>query len=221
MSTTNLIDQYEQQYAVSTADFTAKIAKLAAVDRGEKKFLVQELEKQTEELKELLEQMELEVREVDQSTRPKLKTRIESHRAELSRLEEEFKLKMSVNSVNDSYNSSELFGELSMREEQKQRLLDSSEKFERSNNKLAASYSVLLETEEMGHSVLRDLHSQRETIQKSRSRLRETDADLSRSSRILQAMISRTRQHKLILSTAVGVLSIVILFSLYIAIVKS
>lgn len=58
-----------------------------------------------------------------------------------------------------------------MREEQKQRLLDSSEKFERSNNKLAASYSVLLETEEMGHSVLRDLHSQRETIQKSRSRV--------------------------------------------------
>ena len=34
MTTVNLIDQYEQQYAVSTADFTAKIAKLASVERG-------------------------------------------------------------------------------------------------------------------------------------------------------------------------------------------
>lgn len=30
---TSLIEQYEQQYAVSTADFTAKIAKLANVER--------------------------------------------------------------------------------------------------------------------------------------------------------------------------------------------
>uniref|UniRef100_A0A0K8T6F6 Vesicle transport through interaction with t-SNAREs 1A n=1 Tax=Lygus hesperus TaxID=30085 RepID=A0A0K8T6F6_LYGHE len=221
MSTANLIDQYEQQYAVSTADFTAKIAKLASVDRGEKKFLVQELEKQIEELKELLEQMELEVREADPSARPKLKTRIDSYRVELTRLEEEFKIKNSVNSVNDGYSSSELFGELSLREEQKQRLLDSSETMERTNNKLAASYSVLLETEEMGHGVLRDLHSQRETIQKSRSRLRETDADLSRSSRLLHAMLAQSRQHKLILSSVAVVLSIVILFSIYVAVLKS
>uniref|UniRef100_A0A0A9WWB9 Vesicle transport through interaction with t-SNAREs 1A n=1 Tax=Lygus hesperus TaxID=30085 RepID=A0A0A9WWB9_LYGHE len=221
MSTANLIDQYEQQYAVSTADFTAKIAKLASVDRGEKKFLVQELEKQIEELKELLEQMELEVREADPSARPKLKTRIDSYRVELTRLEEEFKIKNSVNSVNDGYSSSELFGELSLREEQKQRLLDSSETMERTNNKLAASYSVLLETEEMGHGVLRDLHSQRETIQKSRSRLRETDADLSRSSRLLHAMLAQSRQHKLILSSVAVVLSIVIIFSIYVAVLKS
>ncbi|KAF6207826.1 hypothetical protein GE061_016275 [Apolygus lucorum] len=215
----NMVDK--ELFLYNATDFTAKIAKLASVDRGEKKFLVQELEKQIEELKELLEQMELEVREADPSVRPKLRTRIDSYRVELTRLEEEFKIKNSVNSVNDGYSSSELFGELSLREEQKQRLLDSSERMERTNNKLAASYSVLLETEEMGHGVLRDLHSQRETIQKSRSRLRETDADLSRSSRLLHAMLARSRQHKLVLSSAAVVLTIVIIFSIYVAALKS
>lgn len=65
----------------------------------------------------------------------------------------------------------ELFGELSLREEQKQRLLDSSERIERTNNKLVESYSILLETEDVGNNILRDLHSQKETIQNSRARV--------------------------------------------------
>lgn len=37
-----------------------------------------------------LEQMELEVREVEASTRPRLRTRVDSYRAELGRLSQEF-----------------------------------------------------------------------------------------------------------------------------------
>ena len=65
----------------------------------------------------------------------------------------------------------EIFGEISIREEQKQQLLNTSEQIERTNNKITACYSVLLDTEDIGSQVLRDLHSQRETIQKSRSRV--------------------------------------------------
>ncbi|XP_073978842.1 vesicle transport through interaction with t-SNAREs 1a isoform X1 [Rhodnius prolixus] len=217
----SLLEHYEQQYAVSTADFTAKLAKLSKADRADRKFLLQELDKQIEELKELLEQMDLEVRDVEATVRPKLKTRIDSYRAELTRLEHEFKIKNSTNS-NDGYMSQgELFGELSLREEQKQRLLDSSERIERTNNKLVESYSILLETEDVGNNILRDLHSQKETIQNSRARLREVDTDLSRSSRILGAMMARSRQHKVVIAAVGVILVIVIAFSIYYSIIRT
>lgn len=59
-----------------------------------------------------------------------------------------------------------------MNEEQKLRLLDNSERLERTGRHLTTGYRIILETEEIGSHVLQDLHAQRETIQKSRSRVR-------------------------------------------------
>lgn len=218
---TSLIEQYEQQYAVSTADFTAKIAKLANVERSDRRFLIQELEKQVEELRELLEQMELEVCDVDPTLRPKLKTRVESYRAELVRLEKEFSNASIRKNGGYGGDQNEIFGEISIREEQKQQLLNTSEQIERTNNKLTACYSVLLESEDIGSQVLRDLQCQRETIQKSRARLREADADLSRSTRIMNLMIARSRQHKLIISVIAAVCSLAILVTIYFSVTRS
>jgi hypothetical protein len=59
-----------------------------------------------------------------------------------------------------------------MNEEQKLRLLDNSERLERTGRHLTTGYRIILETEEIGSQVLQDLHAQHETIQKSRSRVR-------------------------------------------------
>lgn len=64
---------------------------------------------------------------------------------------------------------------VSLNEEQKQRLLDNSERLERSGNQLNTGYQILLETEEIGSQVMRDLHHQRETIQKSRARVSDRE----------------------------------------------
>ena len=58
-----------------------------------------------------------------------------------------------------------------LQEEQRQRLLDNSERVERTGRQLSAGYRIALETEEIGTEVLRDLHSQRETIHRARSRV--------------------------------------------------
>lgn len=59
-----------------------------------------------------------------------------------------------------------------MNEEQKLRLLDNSERLERTGRHLTTGYRIILETEEIASQVLQDLHAQHETIQKSRSRVR-------------------------------------------------
>nr|CAD7202118.1 unnamed protein product [Timema douglasi] len=220
---------YEQQYAVLTADITSKIGKLASSQNADKKSLVFDVERQMEEAQELLEQMELEVREVDAAARPRLRTHVDSYRAELGRLSQEFLKVRSPPFQDGFFGQDDSYGAgVSMKEEQKLRLLDNSERIERTGHHLNAGYRIILETEEIGTQVLQDLHSQRETIQKSRSRvrinnfdlLRETDAELGRSSRLLSGMIMRSIQHRFVLFGVAVVFIVVIVLGIYFTVTK-
>ncbi|XP_015110897.1 vesicle transport through interaction with t-SNAREs homolog 1A [Diachasma alloeum] len=203
-----LIDNYEQQYAVLTADITAKISRIAALTGGEKRAFSQDVDRQLEEAQELLEQMELEVRGTSGNQRERLKSRVESHRAELKRLSQEFQTAKKPKEdaidmgLDDNWDSG-------VTEDQRKRLLDTSERIDRTGRTLQNGYRMVLETEEIGSQVLKDLHDQRETIQRSRGRLRETDAELGRGSRLLSTMIFRSIQQRLILAAVVVVLAIV------------
>ena len=54
---------------------------------------------------------------------------------------------------------------------QRSRLLDNTERLERSGKRLEDGYRTCIETEQIGSQVLEDLHSQRQTIQRSRDRV--------------------------------------------------
>lgn len=120
-----------------------------------------------------LEQMELEVRGMNGTARDRLRGRVESHRAELKRLTQEFqtakKPKEDVMEI-----TMEESWDNNVTEEQRKRLLDASERIERSGRTLQNGYRMALETEEISTEVLKDLHEQRETIQRSRGRVNYT-----------------------------------------------
>lgn len=129
-----------------------------------------DIEKHMEEAQELLEQMELEIQDFKPSDRPKFRTRIDSYKAELGRLNNEFlNAKQQGGDVlqQETFYSEPYY----LKDEQKQRLLDNSEQIERTGTQLKTGYRVLLETEELGVGVLRDLQGQRETIERSRNRV--------------------------------------------------
>lgn len=116
-----------------------------------------------------LEQMELEVVEIAPSQRQWCKSKLDCYRAELKRLNLEFtKAKMKNTS---GYDSVDEYSDIRMPEEQKQRLLDNSEKIERTGKKLEEGYRIILETQDIGANILQDLDHQRETIQKTRQRV--------------------------------------------------
>ncbi|KAK7869486.1 hypothetical protein R5R35_008198 [Gryllus longicercus] len=221
----SLMESYEQQYAVLTADITAKIGKLSNAHGVDKKSLVLDVERHIEEAQELLEQMELEVREVEAASRPRLRTRVDSYRAELGRLSQEF---MKVRSppfqdvcISGFFGQDDLYGTgVSMNDEQKLRLLDNTERMERTGRNLSTGYRIILETEDIGSQVLQELSAQRETIQKSRSRLRETDAELGRSTRLLSGMVMRSMQHRFILFGVALVFLIVIIVAITLTVSK-
>ncbi|KFP80773.1 Vesicle transport through interaction with t-SNAREs 1A, partial [Apaloderma vittatum] len=76
-------------------------------------------------------------------------------------------------------------------ENQRAHLLDNTERLERSSRRLEAGYQIAVETEQIGQEMLENLSHDREKIQRARERLRETDANLGKSSRILTGMLRR------------------------------
>ncbi|XP_046610874.1 vesicle transport through interaction with t-SNAREs homolog 1A [Neodiprion virginianus] len=210
-----LVDNYEQQYAVLTADITAKISRIAIVNSGEKRALVQDVDRQVEEAQELLEQMELEVRGMSGAARDRLRGRVESHRAELKRLNQEFQSAKRPKDDGGAEGGRDESWDTSITIDQRQRLLDNSDRIERTGRNLQNGYRMVLESEEVGSQVLKDLHDQRETIQRTRGRLRETDAELGRGSRLLSGMIFRAVQQRIALAIVALVLTIVACFVVY------
>lgn len=115
--------------------------------------------------------MELEVRGTSGTQRRRLGGRVESHRAELKRLTREFQTAKKPKDDIVDMSGEESWENGGITEDQKKQLLDSSERIERTGRTLQNGYRMVLETEEIGSQVLKDLHDQRETIQRGRSRV--------------------------------------------------
>uniref|UniRef100_A0A8C4NL74 Vesicle transport through interaction with t-SNAREs 1A n=1 Tax=Dicentrarchus labrax TaxID=13489 RepID=A0A8C4NL74_DICLA len=187
-------EAYEQDFGTLTAEVTNKIGRIPKLSGEEKTQLVLNVDKQLEEVRELLEQMDLEVREIPIQSRAMYNSRLKSYKQEVEKLEKDFKRSRIAYSdevrnelLGDDASSSE--NQLIKLREERAHLLDNTEKLERSSRRLEAGYQIAVETEQVGQEILTNLHGDREKIQRARERLRETDANLGKSSRILTGML--------------------------------
>ncbi|CAH1638969.1 unnamed protein product [Spodoptera littoralis] len=202
-----LIQSYEQQYSILTADITAKIGRLKSGTEDNRDQLSREIHANFEEANDLLEQLELESRGAGAGSR------VAAYRAELQRVRDEYRSVLNSGSYN--YENDDVFDDWSGANEQHQKLLDNTERLERTGKTLTEGYRVVLETEQIGAAVLQDLSVQRETIQRSRGRLRETDEQLNRSSRLMNTMVMRALQDRFILIMVFLVLGVLLCVGVY------
>ncbi|KAL8592687.1 hypothetical protein ACOMHN_037627 [Nucella lapillus] len=201
----SLILDYEQQYSSLTADITFHIGRISLTNGAEKQNHVRQAEKLFEEATELLEQMDLEAKEQDSRDRQKYTTRIRSYKAELSKQQTDMKrARLGVDSCRD-----ELLGEDTHdSEDQRARLLDNTERLDRSSRKLEQGYRIAVETEEVGSQIIEDLSNQRETLQRARGRLHDMDTTLGKSSRVMSSMMKRIIQNRVML-IGIGLLIVI------------
>ncbi|KAF9805947.1 hypothetical protein SFRURICE_004159 [Spodoptera frugiperda] len=202
-----LIQSYEQQYSILTADITAKIGRLKSGTEDNRDQLTREIQANFEEANDLLEQLELESRGAGAGSR------VAAYRAELQRVRDEYRSVLNTGAYN--YENDEVFDDWSGANEQHRKLLDNTERLERTGKTLTEGYRVVLETEQIGAAVLQDLSVQRETIQRSRGRLRETDEQLNRSSRLMNTMVMRALQDRFILIMVFLVLGVLLCVGVY------
>ncbi|XP_063163230.1 vesicle transport through interaction with t-SNAREs homolog 1A isoform X2 [Candoia aspera] len=198
---------YEQDFSVLTAEITSRIGKVPKLVGDEKRQLVSNVEKQLEEARELLEQMELEVREIPSQSRAMYSSRVRSYKQEMEKLDTDFK--RSRIAYSDEVRNELLRDDGNSSENQRAHLLDNTERLERSSRRLEAGYQIAVETEHIGQDILENLSHDREKIQRARERLRETDANLGKSSRILTGMLRRIIQNRIL----IVILALIIIFA--------
>ncbi|KAG8551308.1 hypothetical protein GDO81_004058, partial [Engystomops pustulosus] len=111
--------------------------------------MVMNVEKQLEEAKELLEQMDLEVREIPAQSRGMYSNRMRSYKQEMGKLETDFK--RSRIAYSDECGG-ELLGTMARAclggasSVGRAHLLDNTERLERSSRRLEAGYQIAVET---------------------------------------------------------------------------
>nr|CAB3267656.1 vesicle transport through interaction with t-SNAREs homolog 1A-like [Phallusia mammillata] len=213
----SLVKSYEQQFSTLTAEITQRIGTISLYHGAEKKSLISTIERQLDEAQELLEQMDLEVRELSSAERGKLMGRLKSYQHEFNNLESQIK-KAKTSSINKANQMrEELLGmDEYGNDDQKTRLLDNTERLENSSRRLEIGYRVATETEKIGQDILDNLHRDRETINRSRQRLREGDEHLGKGSRILSGMMRRIIQNRILTLAIIVFLIIVIAVVVYI-----
>ncbi|XP_072523431.1 vesicle transport through interaction with t-SNAREs homolog 1A isoform X1 [Salminus brasiliensis] len=213
-------EAYEQEFGTLTADITNKVGRIPKLSGEEKTQLVLNVDKQLEEVRELLEQMDLEVREIPVQSRAMYNGRLKSYKQEMEKLEKDFKRSRIAYSdevrnelLGDDGSSSE--NQLIKLREERAHLLDNTERLERSSRRLEAGYQIAVETEQIGQEILSNLHSDREKIQRSRDRLRETDTNLGKSSRILTGMLRRIIQNRILVFILGAIILLTIVLAIY------
>ncbi|KAK1794001.1 hypothetical protein P4O66_010920, partial [Electrophorus voltai] len=137
-------EAYEQEFGTLTAEITNKVGRIPKLSGEEKTQLVLNVDKQLEEVRELLEQMDLEVREVPVQSRAMYSTRLKSYKQEMEKLEKDFK--RSRIAYSDEVRNELLGDDGGSSETQRAHLLDNTEKLERSSRRLEAGYQIAVET---------------------------------------------------------------------------
>ncbi|XP_075153118.1 vesicle transport through interaction with t-SNAREs 1a [Haematobia irritans] len=211
----SLLEQYEKQYSILIAEITSQIGRLALTN--ERKELCSKIDGSLTEAQELLEQIQLEIRDLNPAQRTSATSKLNCAQVELKRLQGEYtKAKDNIKNFQTATAADyDEYEDVSISNDQRQRLLDNSETIERTGNRLQEGYRVVIETETLGAQILSDLHQQRETIQNSRARLRETNAELGRASRTLNTMMLRALREKAVLYVVGGVFGVAVVVSLY------
>jgi len=222
-----VIRGYEQDLSATCADITLLTGKLRlAASQNEVDSMSAQLEVLFSDAQETLEQIELESHTLEAGAREKVKTRMTSYQAELRRQQDQ--VASSKTEAGERSDRLELLsrpgghhgqhnggGEEFQGGENSLLLAETEEILSEAGRQLHDGRRLLEETQEVGAGVLGDLHNQRETIQRSRSRLKDVEGGLGESSSILGKMMWRAQQNKLVLA-AVGIaVLLVVAYTIY------
>jgi vesicle transport through interaction with t-SNAREs protein 1 len=88
--------------------------------------------------------------------------------------------------------------------------METTERLARTGERIKESRRSLLETEDLGVSILQDLQGQRETIERSREALHGADDTIGRSRKILSSMGRRATANKVAFYGVSAVLTLAI-----------
>ncbi|CAA2963252.1 vesicle transport v-SNARE 13-like [Olea europaea subsp. europaea] len=162
--------------------------------------------------------MDLEARSLPPSVKATLLVKLREYKTDLNNLKTEVKRITSSNAnhaARDDLLESGMADTQMASADQRGRLLMSTERLNQSSDKIRESRRTMLETEELGVSILQDLSQQRQSLLHAHNSLHGVDDNISKSKKILTNMSRRMSRNKWIIGSIIAVLVIAIILILY------
>ncbi|XP_016649314.1 PREDICTED: vesicle transport v-SNARE 13 [Prunus mume] len=162
--------------------------------------------------------MDLEARSLPPNIKAVLLAKLREYKSDLNNLKSEVKRLVSGNSYSsarDELLESGMADTLTASADQRGRLMMSTERLNKSSDRVKDSRRTMLETEELGVSILQDLHSQRQSLLHANNTLHGVDDNIGKSKKVLTSMARRMSRNKWIIGSVIAVLVIAIALILY------
>ncbi|KAI5678978.1 hypothetical protein M9H77_09928 [Catharanthus roseus] len=210
---------YERQYCELSANLSRKCNSAAALHDGEQKRAhISEIKAGIDDADVLIRKMDLEARSLQPNLKAMLLAKLREYKSDLNKLKKEVK---KLTSGNPSQVADEELLEAGMSgshvasANQRDRLMMSTERLNQSSDRIKESRRAALETEELGISILEDLHQQRQTLLHANTKLHGVDDAIDKSKKILTSMSRRISRNKWIIGSIIAALVLAILLILY------
>ncbi|MBA0814335.1 hypothetical protein Gohar_020173 [Gossypium harknessii] len=167
--------------------------------------------------------MDLEARSLQPNVKAVLLAKLREYKSDLNNLKSEVKRIASGNlnpAARDELLESGMADALTASADQRSRLMTTTERLNQSSDRIKDSRRTMLETEELGVSILQDLHSQRQSLLHANNTLHGVDDNIGKSKRILTNMSRRMSRNKWIIGIIISLLIIAIIVILYFKLAK-
>lgn len=212
-----VFEGYERQYCELSANLSRKCNSSALLLDGEDKMQkISEVKAGLDDADVLIRKMDLEARSLQPSVKAVLLAKLREYKADLNKLKREVKKISSGNQVSrEELLESGMADGHAVSMDQRQRVAMSTERLNQSSDRITESRRTMLETEDLGVSILQDLHQQRETLLHSHNKLHGVDDAIDKSKKILTAMSRRMSRNKLIVGSIIAALVLAIILILY------
>ncbi|GJM94140.1 hypothetical protein PR202_ga10757 [Eleusine coracana subsp. coracana] len=229
-----VFESYERQYCEASASLARKCTAAASLQGVEKlKQKAAEIKSGIDGAESLIRKMDLEARNLQPSIRAGLLAKLREYKSDLNNLKGTLKRISSGNAqqgareellesgmadtlgVMHDMSTPEPAFYLLVSADQRSRLLRATERQNQTTDRLRDSHRTMLETEELGVSILHDLHQQRQSLLHAHDTLHTVDDNLGKSRRIIGAMVRRMDRNKWIIGIIIALLVLAILVILY------
>ncbi|KAH6830646.1 vesicle transport V-snare 13 [Perilla frutescens var. hirtella] len=213
-----VFEGYERQYCELSANLSKKITSASLLDGEQKKQKVSEVKGGLEDAEALIRKMDLEARSLPPSVKATLLAKLREYKTDLNNLKTEVKRITSSDAnqtARDDLLQSGMTDTTMASADQRARLIMSTGRLNQSGDRIRESRKTMLETEELGVSILQDLHQQRQSLLHAHNTLHGVDDNIGRSKKILTNMSRRMSRNKWLIGTIIAVLVIAIIVILY------
>uniref|UniRef100_A0A6N2NBC2 PCI domain-containing protein n=1 Tax=Salix viminalis TaxID=40686 RepID=A0A6N2NBC2_SALVM len=207
---------YERQYCELSANLSRKCNSTSLLPDGvEKNAKVNEIKSGLDDCDVLIRKMDLEARSLQPNVKAMLLAKLREYKSDLNKLKREFK-RITSGDINQASRVELLEAGMadvhSVSADQRERMTMSVERLNQSGDRIKESRRTMLETEELGVSVLEDLHQQRQTLLHAHNKLHGVDDAIDKSKKVLTSMLRRMTRNKWIVGSVIAALVVAIIF---------